>query len=46
MIADKNGLKDGKHAVRIPIFVSTAERAAAGGLSNVGSVEFEMATSE
>jgi hypothetical protein len=40
----RSGRIDGKHAQMIPTFVSMADSIAAGGLSKVGSVEFEMDT--
>lgn len=44
--AESKGRKAGRQAQRMPTLVSTAESMAAGGLSKVGSVEFEIATSE
>jgi hypothetical protein len=38
----RRGLREGRQAVMMLTFVSTAERVAAGGLSAVGSVEFDI----
>lgn len=43
IIEDRSGRIEGKHAQMIPTFVSIADSIAAGGLSKVGSVEFEIA---
>lgn len=44
IMADRRGRREGRHAVMMPTFVSTAENVAAGGLSKVGSFELEIAT--
>lgn len=46
IIQESSGLKNGKHAVMIATFVSTADNMAALVLSNVGSLELDMATSD
>jgi len=44
--ADNKGRIYGRQAQMMPTFASTTEKVAAGGLSNVGSGEFEMRTSD
>lgn len=44
MNAERRGRSEGRHATMMLTLVSTDERLAAGGLSNVGSVEFEIDT--
>jgi hypothetical protein len=41
-----SGRSNGRHEQMMPTLVSTELQVAAGGLSYVGSLEFEMATSD
>lgn len=41
-----SGRRRGRHEQMMPTFVSTELQVAAGGLSYVGSEEFDMATSD